>query len=259
MQGSFGLVELRQIHVAHRADALRYILRKCGPLRRADRAKCQLQEHPRVVAQCKIEAARKGSVAGQVRLHLGDFLRRGRRRLGRGGQTRIARTRHEEGLPPAQEGEQHSVRSHLGRSVEPGGRVPRWHISDHVVELAGRGHGGVEFDSGADQRRPCLDTGGRKQRRQQGVFVLAVAVLVGQHLAGGVRLIPSAAEGYRDVVELGGDELVYGAQLAGIGGDTIGKFGGFGSDLRSQSHFRLLQCGVPPANVLPTLEGAELN
>ena len=79
---------------------------------------------------------------------------------------------------------------------------------DDVVELRGRRNVGIELAAGIDEHRPGVQAFGLKQRGQQRVLVFAVAVLVVEHVGGGMRLVAADSERKADVAEVLRDEIV---------------------------------------------------
>jgi len=79
------------------------------------------------------------------------------------------------------------------------------------------------------------------------VLVFAVSVLVGEDVAGGMRLVASDAEGERDVTELGSDVIVEGLDLVDFGLLVFRQFKRFGLQFRSGLDALALKRGIPLA------------
>ena len=122
-------------------------------------------------------------------------------------------TGDDERLLVADGGEEQSVGGDLGGGVEPDGMAVDVGKVDGVVEGAGGWKLGDEGDAGADEDGVGVDARGAEHGDEQRRFVLAVAVLVVEDVAGLMRLIAADTEGHADVTDLGADEVVDGAGL----------------------------------------------
>ena len=97
---------------------------------------------------------------------------------------------------------------------QPAGSGAEAGHADHVVELLRRrrvlGH---VLARGVDEHRADVDAERLRQRRQQRVLVLAVAVAALQHLGRGARLHASDAERHVEVAHAARDQRVQCGQL----------------------------------------------
>ena len=91
------------------------------------------------------------------------------------------------------------------------------------------------------------------------MLIFAVAVLVVEDVAGGVRLVAAHSQRQADVAEILGHEIVEGFGLVQIRVEALGQFLGLGADFRRGRAAVFLQAGVPAANLLPTGERGQLN
>ena len=94
--------------------------------------------------------------------------------------------------------------------------------------------------------------GGLEQRGEQCVLVLAVAVLVGEHVVGSMRLVAADAEIEAHVMNVQGDFVEDGVQLVLIGSQPLCQRIGAGLDRRCDGERVFLERGIPRANLLPS-------
>src|SRR5262249_7129095 len=99
-------------------------------------------------------------------------------------------------------------RRHLRRRVYPERFLPELYGGDHVVELRGRWHIGIELARGVDERRRRLYSSRREHRGQQSMFVLAIAVLIREHFSRRMRLVATLSERKADIAEILRHEIV---------------------------------------------------
>ena len=100
--------------------------------------------------------------------------------------------------------------SNFAGGIHPDFFVRRRHgqQGDHVIELRGRRHVGIELAAGVDQYRRRMQALGFEQGGKQGVLVFAVAVLVVKNVSGSVGLVAAHAERQADVAEILRDVVV---------------------------------------------------
>ena len=127
-------------------------------------------------------------------------------------------------------------------------------MGDDVVESGGRGHGGIETDARADQHRVGLDAHGGEHGGKQCVLVLAIAILVGEYLSGGVGLVSSDAKVDADVANLGGYITVEGSGFIFVGGFASDELGDLSFDLRAGRGAVGFEAAVPGSYLIPALE-----
>ena len=111
----------------------------------------------------------------------------------------------------------------------------------------------------ADQDRGRVEALGVEQRGQQRVLVLAIAVAVGQHFAGRMRLNASQAERQAHVANVARDVVVERLHLRHVVGLAFDQRSGFGLHAGVGHAAVVLQPGVPRAQLLPALEGGQLD
>jgi hypothetical protein len=90
---------------------------------------------------------------------------------------------------------------------------------------------------------------------EEGVLILAVAVLVSEDLGGGVRLIAADAEVDADVAGFGGDKVVEGADLVVGGFRVFGQLVGAGAEGVVGLRLAEGERAVPVADFGPGVEG----
>ena len=100
---------------------------------------------------------------------------------------------------------------------------------------------------------------GLEQRRQQRVFIFAVAVLVVKHVGGGVWLVAADSERQADVAEIFRHEIVEGFGFFEIGVQAFGQFLSLGADVGGGCAAIFFEAGVPAANLFPGFESGELD
>ena len=125
---------------------------------------------------------------------------------------------------------------------------------DGVIEGGGGGDGGVEGDAGADEDGVCGDAGGGEHGDEEGGFVLAVAVLIAEDVAGVVGLEAADAEGDADVADLRADVGVDGAGLFVGSGFAGGEGGDLGADVVVGLGAGAFEGAVPGTDFLPAME-----
>ena len=97
-----------------------------------------------------------------------------------------------------------------------------------------------------------------EQGGQQRVLVLAIAVAVGQDLAGRVRLNAAQPEGQTDIADVARDIVVQRLHLLHVIGLAPDEFGGLGLHrVVGLAPFALQKC-IPGADIVPALEGASV-
>src|SRR5690349_2656860 len=127
-----------------------------------------------------------------------------------------------------------------------------------MIELRGRGNIRVNLSTGVDQNRGSMKAGGLQKAGQQGVLVLAIAVLVREHFRSRVGLVSSESERQADVTELEGDKIVKSLHFLHVGRLALYEFLFFSTDLRTGLAALAFEAGIPTPNFFPTGERGQL-
>ena len=85
--------------------------------------------------------------------------------------------------------EEETVGSYTARAVEPDALATKVRGRNHMIELRWRRNLGVEIIAGVDENSVTGNAAAFEQRRQQRVFVLAISILVMEHVGRRVRLV----------------------------------------------------------------------
>ncbi len=101
----------------------------------------------------------------------------------------VAGGRDDESLLIADAGDQHTEGLDLGRGVEPDTARRQIDSGDDVVEDGGRGELRHGRDVDTDESRRGGEAFCVQESFEEGVLILAIAVLGGEYLRGGVRLV----------------------------------------------------------------------
>src|SRR6267143_5090874 len=100
---------------------------------------------------------------------------------------------------------------------------------------------------------------GRQQRREQGVLVFAVAVLVVQNVGSCVRLVAAQPERQAYVAEILGDVVIESLDPVEIAAQAFGQLVGLRANLRSGLPAIVIEARVPAADFFPAVKGGQLN
>src|ERR1700722_11584882 len=95
---------------------------------------------------------------------------------------------------------------------------------------------------------------GFEQGGQQGMLILAIAVLVVKNIPRSVGLIAAHTQRQADVAEVPGDEIVESLDLIQVVVEAFGEFGGFGAGLARGRAAVLFQTSIPESDLFPTDE-----
>ena len=116
--------------------------------------------------------------------------------------------RHDERLFLAQIEGQQPIRRDLRSRIHPDLIFPHGQQTDHVIKLRGRRNIGIQFAAGVDQHRRSPVTCRIQHCFQQGVLVLAIAVLVVEHVRRAVWLIAAHAQRQTHITEVSGNIII---------------------------------------------------
>ena len=187
-EGVFGSGELGVGDLAAEGHGVGDALHEVVPLGGRDGAKSLAEDDFLVAAEVHDDLG----VGGAFVVEGADGFEVGRGWEGRsergGVDASVAGGGDDEGLLVADDGVEEAEGRDFGGGVEPDGLAVDVGEGDGVVEGGGRGDGGIEGDAGADEDSVCVDTGGRKHGDEERGLVFAVAVLVAEDVAGGMRL-----------------------------------------------------------------------
>ena len=159
----------------------------------------------------------------------------------------------------AQRGNEQTKRGDFGGGIHPNqvGAVVRG--GNQMIELRGRGNGGVERAQQRNQDGIGRDIDGLQQRGQEHVLIRAIAVLILENFGSGVGLIASESEGKTNVADIFSDITVERLHFVEAGSASDGQFPGFGADFGSGSGATFGESRIPLRDFVPISESSELD
>ena len=165
---------------------------------------------------------------------------------------------HECLLLPQVESQQ-PVRRYLRGRIHPDLIFPQGQQTDHVIKLRGRRNIRIQFAAGINQHRRNPVTRSIQHCFQQGVLVLAIAVLVVEHVCRAVRLITAHAQRQTHITEVGGNVVVQRLDFVRVGSEALGQAFYLGANVWCRHAPITLQSRIPASYFFPAAEGGQLH
>ncbi len=109
-------------------------------------------------------------------------------------------------------------------------------------------------DAHADEGRRGGETFRAQERFEEGVFIFAIAVLVGENLGGGVGLIAADAEVDANITRVRGYEPINGAHLVFGRFGVFGEFVGAGAESVVGLRLGESKAAIPVPHLSPAME-----
>src|SRR5579864_3536797 len=91
------------------------------------------------------------------------------------------------------------------------------------------------------------------------MFVLAVPILVAEHLRGKMRLVSTDTKGDTNVSKLRTDVVVEGPKLCAVVSRVLSEFRSLRADVRCGLNAFLLEIHIPATHLFPTLKAGQLD